>query len=122
MTIWIRLAALALPFVAGFVIASHHYRMQLKQINADNATAYAALKRSCDAQNAAIVTLQRQAQSRAAAAASAIKAANLAAQTKLDRATVMLDSQPESGDRCASASALIDRAMRDDGKDRKDKR
>ncbi|KVZ18654.1 hypothetical protein WT88_29685 [Burkholderia stagnalis] len=107
----------------GVYLASRHYAPIVASLNrtigqdaqalADQKAAYGVLAQQTEAQNAAIVGLQKAADQRAQAAASALAKANDVASQYQAKATALLASKPPaSADLCVAARSLVDEQIK----------
>ncbi|WP_175795982.1 hypothetical protein [Burkholderia anthina] len=121
------LAIVAALVGLGAYGASRHYapivaglNQQIGKANqaiADDQAAFGTLKSASDLQNASILALQKEADTRAAQAASAVAAAETQNVAHQGRAAVLLSSKPDAAsDVCAAASALVDAQIKEDRK------
>ncbi|CAB3779456.1 hypothetical protein LMG28688_00847 [Paraburkholderia caffeinitolerans] len=122
------IGALALALLGlGAYGASRHYAPIVAGLNqqlgkasqaiADDQAAFGTLKSAAELQNTSILALQKEADTRAAQAASAVAAADAQNVSHQSRAAVLLASKPDAAsDVCAAASALIDAQIKEDRK------
>lgn len=107
----------------GFYLSSRHYAPIVASLNqtieqdaqalADQKAAYGVLTRQTEAQNAAIIGLQKAADQRAQAAAAALAKANDVASQYQAQAAALLASKPPAGaDLCVAARSLVDEQIK----------
>lgn len=117
------LAVVAALVGVGLYVASRHYAPIVASLNraigqdaqalADQKAAYGVLAQQAEAQNAAIVELQKVADQRAQAAAAALAKANDVASQYQTKAAALLASKPPAGvDLCVAARSLVDEQIK----------